>query len=99
MVEVVVVQVEDLHHILVWLVELVVPVVVALLGDLKLGLEEMVTLHHLILHKAMVVVRVDLMVLTTIELLVVEVDLLLLAQMEHHFFQLMSVPMVVLEFL
>ena len=99
MVEVVVVRAEDLHHILLWLVILVVQVVVELLGDLKLGLEVVVTLHHFLLHKALQVEMVDLMVLETIEFAVVEVDLLLLAQMEHHFLTLMSVPLVVLEFL
>jgi hypothetical protein len=99
MVEVVVVQVEDLHHILVWVVSLVVQVVVALVGELKLGLEVVVTTLHSLLHRAQLVVLVDLMVAVTIELLVAEVDLLLLAQMEHHFLTLMSVPLVVLEFL
>jgi hypothetical protein len=100
MVEVVVVQVEDLRHILLKMVILVVQVVVLLLGDLKLDLEEPAILHHLILHKALQGERLDQLKLVDLKgLLVAEVDSLLLAQMEHHFFQLMSVPLAVLEFL
>jgi|TARA_Y100000289_G_C3848501_1_gene112235 hypothetical protein len=99
MVEVVVVRVEDLHHFLVWLLMMVVQVVVDLVGELKLVLEEAVTTLHSLLHRATMVELVHLMVLETIELPVVEVDLLLLAHLEYHFLTLMSVLLVVLELL